>query len=90
MEDFLCPCCSGEKYSLCCKKYHDGEIAKTPTLLMKSRFSAYALSLPKYIMETTSPLRQKCNTTSSLYINSTISEPNMKVLIMSMSRIIIE
>ena len=54
MEDFICPCSSGIMYSLCCRKYHEGkEDTKTPQELVKSRFSAYALSLADYIIRTT-------------------------------------
>jgi SEC-C motif domain protein len=54
MEDFICPCSSEIMYSLCCKKYHEGkENAETPRELVKSRFSAYALSLADYIISTT-------------------------------------
>lgn len=44
-----CPCGSGLKYKKCCKTYHDGRVAKTALLLMKSRYSAYALGNAKYI-----------------------------------------
>jgi len=53
-----CPCGGSEDalpYEECCKKYHDGDIAPDPVTLMKSRFSAYAKSKVKYIMETTHP-----------------------------------
>jgi len=48
-----CPCKSGQKYKKCCKTFHDGEFPKTALLLMKSRFSAYAIGLSDYIIETT-------------------------------------
>lgn len=50
-----CPCFSGKSYQECCQIYHKGEIPKNPTDLMRSRFSAYALNLPDYIIETTHP-----------------------------------
>jgi len=52
----LCPCGSTKKYKKCCKPFHDGQIPKSAEELMKSRFSAYALSKADYIMETTHPL----------------------------------
>jgi len=52
----LCPCGSTKKYKKCCKPFHDGQIPKSAQELMKSRFSAYALSKAEYIMETTHPL----------------------------------
>jgi SEC-C motif-containing protein len=50
-----CPCCSGLTYEQCCKPYHDGKSAPTPLALMRSRYSAYARSLPAYIQKTTHP-----------------------------------
>jgi len=51
-----CPCHSQKKYLNCCKPFHLGEkLPSTPLELMKSRYSAYALKLPKYIIYTTSP-----------------------------------
>ena len=47
-----CPCGSKLKYKHCCKTYHDGRAPKTALLLMKSRYSAYALGKAKYIMKT--------------------------------------
>jgi len=47
-----CPCGSGLKYKHCCKTYHDGRVPKNALLLMKSRYSAYALNQYKYIMKT--------------------------------------
>lgn len=54
-KDFPCPCCSGQTYSECCKKYHDGAQPKTALLLMRARFAAYALNIPDYIVQTTHP-----------------------------------
>ena len=51
----LCPCCSGEKYSKCCKPFHEGILPKSALELMRSRFSAYVLNLPDYIVATTHP-----------------------------------
>lgn len=48
----LCPCHSGNEYEQCCKPYHDGQNAPTPEKLMRSRYSAYALSLVDYILKT--------------------------------------
>ena len=48
-----CPCCSGKSYADCCKPFHDGQLPATPLELMRSRYSAYALNKPRYIMETT-------------------------------------
>lgn len=51
----LCPCNSGKKYSHCCKILHDGGFPQTALSLMRSRYSAYALDKPKYIIFTTHP-----------------------------------
>jgi len=51
----LCPCCSGQLYESCCKPLHEGKQADDPLQLMRSRFSAYALQLPDYIIATTHP-----------------------------------
>lgn len=49
-----CPCHSHKDYANCCKPYHDHEaLPKTPQDLMRSRYSAYALTLPDYLIETT-------------------------------------
>ena len=51
-----CPCRSGKEYEECCKPYHTGLISPpSALLLMRSRYSAYALGLAKYIIETTHP-----------------------------------
>lgn len=57
----LCPCHSKLNYSECCEPYHKGKKAETPLKLMRSRYSAYALKLPAYIIMTT-------HTESPLYI----------------------
>lgn len=48
-----CPCFSGKEYDLCCKPFHQGALPENALLLMRSRYSAYALNLPEYIIETT-------------------------------------
>lgn len=50
-----CPCHSGKTYDDCCKPYHNGKAPPTALALMRSRYSAYALSLTEYIIETTHP-----------------------------------
>lgn len=50
-----CPCHSGKKYKQCCQPYHKGTIPATALALMRSRYSAYALGLAGYIIETTHP-----------------------------------
>ncbi len=48
-----CPCGSGLKYKKCCSRFHKGMLARNALELMKSRYSAYALSNAKYIIKTT-------------------------------------
>lgn len=48
-----CPCHSGEKYKRCCFPYHKGILPSDALKLMRSRYCAYALDLPHYIIATT-------------------------------------
>lgn len=50
-----CPCYSGETYGKCCKRLHDGELPENALQLMRSRYSAYALNIPEYIIKTSHP-----------------------------------
>ena len=49
----LCLCFSGRPYGVCCRPWHKGRPAETAEQLMRSRYAAYALNLPEYIMGTT-------------------------------------
>lgn len=51
-----CPCGSGLPYTECCEPFHKGEVAQTPEILMRSRYSAYAKGLIDYIIDTTDPV----------------------------------
>ena len=53
-----CPCGSGELYASCCGHYHQGAIAATPEQLMRSRYSAFALGLTEYLLQTWHPTTQ--------------------------------
>ena len=53
--NMFCPCGSGNKYKKCCSKYHKGAFAPDALLLMKSRYSAYAVGNSHYIIKTTHP-----------------------------------
>lgn len=48
-----CPCYSGKQYAECCSPFHHGQNPETALQLMRSRYAAYALNLPAYIIETT-------------------------------------
>lgn len=50
-----CPCGSQKKYKKCCKIFHNGALAPTALLLMKSRYSAFATNDYAYIIKTTHP-----------------------------------
>lgn len=50
-----CPCGSGQIYSACCQKFHDGASAGNALQLMRSRYAAYALGKTDYIIRTTHP-----------------------------------
>jgi SEC-C motif-containing protein len=50
----LCPCHSNKLHTACCKPFHAGEaLPKNALELMRSRYSAYALELVQYIIDTT-------------------------------------
>jgi len=54
-DSHFCPCHSGKKYQDCCQPYHMGNLPENALALMRSRYSAYALHLADYIMQTTHP-----------------------------------
>lgn len=50
-----CPCGLAREYVQCCGRYHAGALhlgAATPEALMRSRYSAYALNLRDYVLDT--------------------------------------
>ena len=51
----LCPCGCGQKYKQCCRPFHKGKPPPTPEVLMRSRYTAYALNNVAYIINTTHP-----------------------------------
>ena len=53
-----CPCGSGLAYPSCCGRYHAGPLrllAPSAEALMRSRYSAFALGLRDYLLETWHP-----------------------------------
>jgi len=50
-----CPCGSDLAYAACCGALHAGEPAPTAEALMRSRYSAYALGLEPYLLDTWHP-----------------------------------
>ena len=50
-----CPCGLAREYAQCCGRYHAGALhlqAPTPEALMRSRYSAYAMGLREYVLDT--------------------------------------
>ena len=48
-----CPCGSGQSYAECCGRLHDGTVtAATAEQLMRSRYSAFAVGHPAYLLAT--------------------------------------
>lgn len=51
-----CPCLSGLAYDQCCGRLHSGTaVAQTAEQLMRSRFSAFAVGDPDYLLATWHP-----------------------------------
>ena len=51
-----CPCGSGAEYAHCCEPFHKGEqTAPTAEKLMRSRYSAFAVSDFQYLNDTLDP-----------------------------------
>ena len=50
-----CPCGTGKTYEACCEPFHQGKVPERALELMRSRYTAYALGLPAYIISTTHP-----------------------------------
>lgn len=47
-----CPCGTGLIYAECCGRLHDGAAAATAEQLMRSRYSAFAVGDPAYLLAT--------------------------------------
>lgn len=47
-----CPCGSGKTYASCCAPLHQGTPAQSAEQLMRSRYTAYVLSLADYLRDT--------------------------------------
>src|ERR1700733_13250155 len=50
-----CPCGSHKEYEQCCGIFHKGGKPENALQLMRSRYSAFVLNLPDYIIATTHP-----------------------------------
>lgn len=53
--DKFCPCGTGKAYENCCRPFHQGQWPESALELMRSRYTAYALGLADYIIQTTHP-----------------------------------
>ena len=51
----ICPCDTGLMYEECCAKYHNGAHVPNAISLMRSRYSAFSLSLADYLVDTLYP-----------------------------------
>lgn len=55
-DDARCPCLSGEQYGQCCGRFHRGDaVAPTAEQLMRSRYAAFAVGDPAYLLRTWHP-----------------------------------
>lgn len=64
----MCPCKSNKPYSNCCEPYHTfAKLPENALVLMRSRFSAYALSLVDYIIQTTHPDNEQAKKNIALW-----------------------
>jgi SEC-C motif-containing protein len=50
-----CPCGNVAGYARCCGPFHDGAVAPTAEMLMRSRYSAYVLKREDYLLATWHP-----------------------------------
>ena len=58
MSNAPCPCGSEIPLQQCCGRFHDGQQPANAEMLMRSRYSAYALGLVDYLVQTTLPAQQ--------------------------------
>ncbi|MGY8870501.1 MAG: YchJ family protein [Pseudomonadales bacterium] len=55
-----CPCGSGKPFAFCCEPYIEGQkLAPTAELLMRSRYTAFALGAIDYLIDTTAPEKRE-------------------------------
>jgi len=53
--DAPCPCGLPARYSGCCGRWHDGAVAPSAELLMRSRYSAFVLDRLDYLLASWHP-----------------------------------
>lgn len=52
MDGLACPCGLGDDYDACCGRLHAGAAAPTADVLMRSRYSAFAVGDAGYLLRT--------------------------------------
>lgn len=68
----VCPCGSGLEYTLCCQPYLRGEChARTPSQLMRSRYTAYVVQDADYLVTTWHPSTRCKDLKSDIYAGFT-------------------
>lgn len=50
-----CPCGNDAGYARCCRPLHEGAVAQTAEILMRSRYSAYVMKREDYLLATWHP-----------------------------------
>lgn len=50
-----CACGSGLAYADCCSRYHSGTFVPNGEVLMRSRYTAYAMGIENYLLDTWHP-----------------------------------
>lgn len=78
----LCPCTSKLSYDRCCQPFIEGKKApETAALLMRSRFSAYALGKVDYLLKTTAAVeRAKLDRAELIQYCRTIKCVSLKIV----------
>ena len=67
-----CPCFQKKIYQNCCQPFHLGATPNSAIDLMRSRFSAYALCIDSYIIDTTHSLSKHQDEKKKRWKNSII------------------
>ena len=76
-QQIKCPCLSGLPYAECCEPFHRGlALAPTAERLMRSRYSAFVVGDPKYLLDTWHPSTRP----SSLELDESIEWLSLTIL----------
>jgi SEC-C motif-containing protein len=74
-----CPCLSGLPYLECCCPFHRGAAAPTAEALMRSRYSAYAIGLADYLLDSWHPTTRP----NAIELNDDVRWYRLDILAMS-------